>query len=92
MRQRRRGPDHVLLRRRSPLPVWAQIGWRAGLVIGLLLFAILVHWFEWDGLADSLDGHVSFIDVIYFTMISITTTGYGDIVPVSTHTLSLIHI
>ncbi|HWH18560.1 MAG TPA: potassium channel family protein [Allosphingosinicella sp.] len=86
MRQRRRGPDHVLLRRRSPLPVWAQIGWRAGLVIGLLLFAILVHWFERDGLADSLDGHVSFIDVIYFTMISITTTGYGDIVPVSTHT------
>jgi voltage-gated potassium channel len=44
---------------------------------------LAVHWFERDGLKDGLDGHVSFTDVIYFTMVSITTTGYGDIVPVS---------
>ena len=86
MRSRPRGPDYVTLRRRSPLPIWAQIGWRAALVIGLLLFAIAVHWFERDGLKDNFDNHISFSDVIYFTMISITTTGYGDIVPVSTHT------
>lgn len=83
MHQRPRGPDHVTLRRKSLLPVWAQIGWRAGLVLGLLLLALAVHWLERDGLKDSHDGHVSFIDVIYFTMISITTTGYGDIVPIS---------
>ncbi|HWH22055.1 MAG TPA: potassium channel family protein [Allosphingosinicella sp.] len=86
MRQRPRGPDYVTLRRRSPLPVWAQIGWRASLVIGLLIFAIAIHWFERDGLRDNFDNQISFSDVIYFTMISITTTGYGDIVPVSTHT------
>ncbi len=80
---RRRGPDHVTLRRKSPLPIWAQISWRVGLVIGLLLLTLMVHWLERDGLKDSLDGHVGFLDVIYFTMISITTTGYGDIVPVS---------
>jgi voltage-gated potassium channel len=80
---RRRGPDEVTLRRQSRLPVWLQIAWRVGLVLGLLALAIGVHWFERDGLSDSHDGHVSFIDVIYFTMISITTTGYGDIVPVS---------
>jgi voltage-gated potassium channel len=56
------------------------------LVVGLLVFAIAVHWFEREGLRDNLDNHVTFIDVIYFTMISITTTGYGDIVPVSDHT------
>jgi voltage-gated potassium channel len=38
---------------------------------------------ERDGLKDSHDGFVSFLDVVYFTMISITTTGYGDIVPIS---------
>jgi voltage-gated potassium channel len=83
---RRRGPDHVLLRRKSALPVWVQLGWRIGLVVGLLAFVVLLHWIERDGLRDNYDGKVSFIDVIYFTMISITTTGYGDIVPVGDHT------
>jgi voltage-gated potassium channel len=83
---RRRGPDHVLLKRKSPLPVWAQLAWRLALVLGLLVFTILLHWVERDGLRDSFDGEVSFVDVIYFTMISITTTGYGDIVPVGDHT------
>jgi voltage-gated potassium channel len=83
MPRRPKGPDHVTLRRRSPLPVWAQIGWRALLVIGLLALALAVHWLEREGLKDSFDGEVSFLDVIYFTMISITTTGYGDIVPTS---------
>ena len=83
---RPRGPDHVLLRRKSPLPIWAQLAWRLALVLGLLAFAIILHWIERDGLRDHYDGHVDFLDVIYFTMISITTTGYGDIVPVSDHT------
>lgn len=86
MALRPRGPAPITLRRRSPWPIWAQIGWRVALVLGLLVFAILLHWFERDGLRDNLDGHVSFSDVIYFTMISITTTGYGDIVPVADHT------
>jgi voltage-gated potassium channel len=76
-------PDEVTLRRRSRLPVWAQIGWRVLLVLGLMALALAVHWLERDGLKDTHDGHVSFLDVIYFTMISITTTGYGDIVPVT---------
>jgi voltage-gated potassium channel len=86
MRPNRRDPDTLLLRRKSPLPVWAQIAWRLSFVFGLLAFVIALHWFERDGLRDSHDGVVSFVDVIYFTMISITTTGYGDIVPVGDHT------
>ena len=86
MTPRPRGPDRLTLRRKSPLPVWLQIGWRVALVFGLLAFAIAVHWFERDGLRDNLDGEVSFRDVIYFTMISITTTGYGDVVPVADNT------
>lgn len=83
MRLGPRGPDRVTLRRKSPLPVWAQIGWRVTLVLSLLMLAVLVHWLERDGLKDTADGVVDFLDVVYFTSISITTTGYGDIVPVS---------
>ncbi len=83
MRQPPRRPDYVTLTRRSRLPVWAAIALRAFLVLALLGLAILVHWIEREGLRDVADGHISFSDVVYFTMISVTTTGYGDIVPVS---------
>lgn len=72
------------LKRKSSLPIWLAIGWRVAAVLALLALAVGVHWIERDGLKDTADGHVSFLDIIYFTSISITTTGYGDIVPVST--------
>ena len=78
--------DWLVLRRKPRITGWLGIGWRIAAVIGLTVFLILFHWFERDGLRDNLDGHVSFRDVVYFTMISATTTGYGDIVPVSDHT------
>jgi voltage-gated potassium channel len=52
----------------------------------LLGILVLIHWLEREGLKDTHDGSVSFLDVIYFTMISATTTGYGDIVPVTDRT------
>lgn len=71
------------LQRRPATPIWVQIGWRVLLVLALVGLAIGVHWFDRAGLRDNYDGVVSFLDVVYFTMISITTTGYGDIAPVS---------
>lgn len=56
---------------------------RIGLVIALILFVICVFWFDRDGLRDHIDGHISFSDVIYFAMVTVTTVGYGDIVPTS---------
>lgn len=73
----------AILRQSSPLPVWASILWRVVAVLTLVGIAVAVHWFDRDGLRDNYDGQVSFADVIYFTMISITTTGYGDIAPVT---------
>lgn len=52
-------------------------------MIGMIVFIVAFHWFERDALKDQIDGHITFSDVIYFTMISATTTGYGDIVPVT---------
>lgn len=83
MARRRRGPDYSTLQRKGRLPVWVSISWRVLFVMALIGLAIGVHWLERDGLKDNYDGNVSFIDVVYFTMISITTTGYGDIAPVS---------
>ncbi|MEE9432721.1 MAG: potassium channel family protein [Sphingorhabdus sp.] len=71
------------LTRKSGLPIWGDVLVRVGFVFSLVAMAVAVHWFDRTGLHDSYDGEVSFLDVIYFTMISITTTGYGDIAPVT---------
>ena len=56
------------------------------ILLAVLLFTIAfaLLWWDRDGLRDQLDGEVSFTDVVYFTMITVSTVGYGDIVPVST--------
>jgi voltage-gated potassium channel len=78
-----RAPPHAFLRRRSALPMWADLAWRVVLILALVAAVLIVHWIERDGLKDNLDGHISFIDVLYFTTVTVTTVGYGDIVPVS---------
>lgn len=71
------------LRRRSGLPVWAGVALRVALALALIGIALLVHWLDRGGLRDNVDGEISFVDVLYFTMITVTTVGYGDIVPVT---------
>lgn len=82
-RRIRRIEAHNPLRRAVRMPVWGDLGIRLGLVMALILFVVLVHWMDRDGLKDSHDGAISFLDVVYFTMISVTTTGFGDIAPIS---------
>ena len=72
------------LRRRGRTPVWLRLLWRVGLAGALIAIALFGHWFDRDGLRDNIDGAISFLDVLYFTMITVTTVGYGDIVPVTT--------
>jgi len=76
-------PLHMTLRRQSRLRPVTQFAIRMAIMIGMIVFIVAFHWFERDSLKDQIDGHVSFADVIYFTMISATTTGYGDVVPVT---------
>ena len=82
-RRRQRAQPFTPLKRAVPLPVWGDLSIRLGLALGLIFLVVMIHWFDRDGLVDHHDGHVDFLDVVYFTMISITTTGFGDIAPVS---------
>lgn len=83
MRRKRSPQQFKPLRRAVPVPVWADLGLRLGAALALVFMVVIIHWVDRAGLQDTHDGHVSFLDVIYFTMISITTTGFGDIAPVS---------
>ncbi|MGH2614597.1 MAG: potassium channel family protein [Thermomicrobiales bacterium] len=66
----------------SPAPALAR---RIGLAAALILIVAVVLWWDRDGLRDnSHPGRpLSFVDVFYFTVVSLTTVGYGDIAPVT---------
>ena len=78
-----RGRQFSPLRRAVKVSAWGDLGIRIGLAVFLVFLVVMIHWWDRDGLVDNLDGHVSFSDVVYFTMISITTTGFGDIAPIT---------
>lgn len=47
----------------------------------LVLLAWLLLWLLRDGLRDADGSSVGALDVLYFTIVTVTTLGYGDIVP-----------
>jgi voltage-gated potassium channel len=71
------------LDRKSRVSAVRALAYRITLVLFLIAIAVAVHWLDRDGLRDNVDGHISFLDVLYFTMITITTVGFGDITPVT---------
>lgn len=72
-----------MLYTKAPLSAGRMLANRALLVLLLVALVMAMLWLDRGGLQDNVDGHVSFSDVLYFTMITISTVGYGDIVPVS---------
>jgi len=73
----------VIARQKGRLNVWQSLWLRGVLVLLLLGIALTGHWLDRKGLHDNTDGVVSFSDVVYFTAITVTTVGYGDITPVT---------
>jgi voltage-gated potassium channel len=66
--------------RRHPLRT---IGERLALAVGLIVLVALLAWFGRDGYIDPADDSVSLLDAFYYSTVTITTTGYGDVRPVS---------
>jgi voltage-gated potassium channel len=77
-----RNRAHVELpeERASPLRV---IATRVAVALGLVALVALLAYFGGDGYVDPADDDVSLLDAFYYSTVSITTTGYGDIRPES---------
>jgi voltage-gated potassium channel len=58
--------------------------WRLLAAIALLVLVAFIAWLQRDGYVDQTakDG-LSFLDALYYATVATTTTGYGDVVPVS---------
>jgi voltage-gated potassium channel len=66
--------------RRHPLRT---ITARLSLALGLVVLVALLAYLGRDGYVDPEDPTISLLDAFYYSTVTITTTGYGDIRPVS---------
>lgn len=75
--------DHyrVLLPRpkRGPL---RQVARRLLAALAVLWVTVALVYADRGNYHDNADGHVSFLDCVYYTTVTLSTTGYGDIAPV----------
>jgi voltage-gated potassium channel len=60
-----------------------KILFRLAVALGLIFFVALVSYAGRDGYVDPEDGTMSLLDAFYYSTVTITTTGYGDVRPVS---------
>jgi len=67
---------------RSP---WWELGRRVLMALSILVGTVLLVYFDRDGYQDGNDptNTISLLDAFYYTTVTLSTTGYGDIAPVS---------
>ena len=70
---------------RSP---WWQLTRRLLMAVGILVFTVLLVYVDRHNYRDSAhpgDSAIGLTDAIYYTTVTLSTTGYGDIAPVTEH-------
>jgi voltage-gated potassium channel len=69
---------------RSP---WWELLRRVLVALGILVFTVLLVYVDRKGYRDNADptGKVGLVDSIYYTTVTLSTTGYGDIAPYAAH-------
>ena len=66
---------------------WFALGIRLLAALGILVVTVLIVFVDHEGYTDGNDptGRVDLVDSIYYTTVTLSTTGYGDIAPVEPH-------
>lgn len=58
--------------------------WKRVLIgIGVLALVVVLVYVDRDGYSDAVDGRVDLLDAVYYATVTVSTTGYGDITPVT---------
>lgn len=82
-------PDHVLVGvvsiPQSAESPWRLIAKRVAMALVAMLVAALIVWFDRGGYTGGggADGELTLIDCFYYVTVSLSTTGYGDITPIT---------
>lgn len=77
----------VSLPSRRPRSPWRELARRMLAALAILVGTVLLVYFDRDAYHDGNDptGRVGLIDAIYYTTVTLSTTGYGDIAPDEPH-------
>ncbi|MEU9731019.1 potassium channel family protein [Streptomyces sp. NPDC048002] len=84
-----RQPDERLVTHRVKLPrkvvehPFRQVAKRVLMALSLLVICSLIVYADREGYTDNSDGSLDFLDAFYYSTVTLSTTGYGDITPVS---------
>lgn len=84
-----RGADEKLVFRRIKLPKRVveqplrQVSRRLLMALFVLCLTVLIVWMDRAGYHDNANEQVDFLDCVYYATVTLSTTGYGDIVPYS---------
>ena len=62
---------------------WRAIWQRILIALAVLFIASIIVYVDRDGYSDTQDNELSFLDAFYYTTVSLSTTGYGDIAPIT---------
>lgn len=76
-------PTRVLLPRRVVDRPLRQVAKRLAMALTVLATTVFIVWIDRDGYHDNADGKVDLLDAVYYATVTLSTTGYGDIVPYS---------
>lgn len=60
-----------------------QVSKRLLMALGVLAATVFIVWIDRTGYHDNSDDSVDFLDSVYYATVTLSTTGYGDIVPYS---------